>query len=90
MTIEEKFEKLKKFFRDAGSVATAFSGGTDSTFLLKIAKEVLATSNFEWLFLTHSKKQQNQNNFTEYDILERNEKIFNHFIERLEKSRLFK
>ncbi len=41
MTIEEKFEKLKKFFRDAGSVATAFSGGTDSTFLLKIAKEVL-------------------------------------------------
>ena len=33
---------------------------------------------------------ESKNNFTEYDILERNEKIFNHFIARLEDKNLFK
>ena len=33
---------------------------------------------------------ESKNDFTEYDILERNEKIFNHFVERLENSKLFK
>lgn len=39
--MQEKFDKLKKNLRELGSVAVAFSGGVDSTFLLKVAKEVL-------------------------------------------------
>lgn len=37
----EKYEKLKKNLRDLGTVAVAFSGGVDSTFLAKVSKEVL-------------------------------------------------
>ena len=39
--IEEKFIALKKILRELESVAVAFSGGVDSTFLLKVAQEVL-------------------------------------------------
>lgn len=39
--MEEKFEKLKEYIKSLGSVAVAFSGGVDSTFLLKTAYEVL-------------------------------------------------
>jgi uncharacterized protein len=37
----EKFEQLKAYLASLGSVAVAFSGGVDSTFLLKTAHEVL-------------------------------------------------
>ena len=36
-----KLDKLKEYLRGLGSVAAAFSGGVDSTFLLKVAQEVL-------------------------------------------------
>ena len=36
-----KFENLKKYLGQLGSVAVAFSGGVDSTFLLKVAHDLL-------------------------------------------------
>lgn len=41
MTLDEKFDRLNDLLRDCGSVAIAFSGGVDSTFLLYQAKVVL-------------------------------------------------
>lgn len=38
---EKKYEKLKEYIRSLGSVAVAFSGGVDSAFLLRVAKDVL-------------------------------------------------
>ena len=39
--MNEKFENLKKYLAELDSVAVAFSGGVDSTFLLKVAHDVL-------------------------------------------------
>ena len=39
--LEEKFQKLQNYLKELGSVAVAFSGGVDSTFLLKTAHDVL-------------------------------------------------
>ncbi|MBO5560091.1 MAG: ATP-dependent sacrificial sulfur transferase LarE [Firmicutes bacterium] len=41
MILDEKYEKLKEYLKSLGSVAVAFSGGVDSTFLLKTAHDVL-------------------------------------------------
>jgi len=39
--MEQKLEKLKESIKNLGSVAVAFSGGVDSTFLMQTAHEVL-------------------------------------------------
>lgn len=40
-SIEEKYSKLQDNLRSLGSVAVAFSSGVDSTFLLRVAHDVL-------------------------------------------------
>ena len=41
MLLDEKLELLKDIIGKKGSAAVAFSGGVDSTFLIRVAKEVL-------------------------------------------------
>lgn len=41
MEIEDKLDKLKKYLKQLESIAVAYSGGVDSTFLLKVARDVL-------------------------------------------------
>lgn len=43
MSLEQSHEKLKQILTDLGSVAVAFSGGVDSTFLLKTAHDTLGS-----------------------------------------------
>ncbi|WP_117168068.1 ATP-dependent sacrificial sulfur transferase LarE [Paraliobacillus sediminis] len=43
--LHEKYEKLTSILRDMNKVVVAFSGGVDSTFLLKVAVDTLGKAN---------------------------------------------
>ncbi len=45
MNLKEKHESLQDILRDLGRVVVAFSGGVDSSYLLKAAAETLGTQN---------------------------------------------
>jgi uncharacterized protein len=44
-SIKEKYDRLKKIFQSMGRVIVAYSGGVDSTLLLKVAKDTLGDEN---------------------------------------------
>ena len=44
-SVREKHESLKAIFKDMGKVLVAFSGGVDSTLLLKVAQDTLGNKN---------------------------------------------
>jgi pyridinium-3,5-biscarboxylic acid mononucleotide sulfurtransferase len=43
--MKEKYERLKEILKEMDNVVVAFSGGVDSTFLLKVAVDVLGVKN---------------------------------------------
>lgn len=45
MTFKDKHESLRRILKDLGRVVVAYSGGVDSTFLLKAAVDTLGTAN---------------------------------------------
>jgi uncharacterized protein len=45
MTLQDKYVKLKTILQEMKQVALAYSGGVDSTFLLKVAVDVLGSEN---------------------------------------------
>lgn len=45
MNTEEKYSSLKQILKDLGKVVVAYSGGVDSTFLLKAAVDTLGAEN---------------------------------------------
>ena len=45
MTLKDRHESLQKILKDLGQVVVAYSGGVDSTFLLKAAVDTLGAEN---------------------------------------------
>lgn len=61
---EEKLNKLKSFFTQAGTAAVAFSGGVDSTFLVKVAHEVLGDKMIAITLVANSFPARERNDAT--------------------------
>ncbi len=69
MSLEDKFQRLKEILRDYGTALVAFSGGVDSTFLLKVARDVLGPEQV--IALTATSPTYPQHEFEESQRLAR-------------------
>lgn len=59
--VYEKLDKLKLYLRTLGSVAVSFSGGVDSTFLLKVAHDELGENAVAVTAISHSFPEREKN-----------------------------
>ena len=66
MNLHEKYENLKNIIKSYGSLAVAFSGGVDSTFLLKIAYDVLGDNAIAVTARLRFFPEREQNEATEF------------------------
>lgn len=63
---KSKLMKLKAFFENEGSVAVAFSGGVDSTFLVKVAHEVLGNKMIAITLVANSFPARERNDASDF------------------------
>lgn len=74
--LKKKYEALQDYFRKLGSVAIAFSSGVDSTFMLKVAHDVLGDKAVAVTARSHSFPQREKAEATEFCKKEGIEHIF--------------
>jgi len=66
MNIKQKYETLKQYIYDLDNIIVAFSGGVDSTFLLKTAQDVLGDKVIAITARSHSFPQRELNEATTF------------------------
>ncbi len=66
LDIHQKKADLEAYLRELGSVAVAFSGGVDSTFLLKVAHDTLGDAAFAITAETHTMPKHDQEEAREF------------------------
>ena len=68
MTVElnGKYEKLRNYFKELGSAAIAFSSGVDSTFMLKVAHDVLGDKAIAVTARSHSFPSREKNEAADF------------------------
>jgi len=66
MKLSDKYSKLKEILTELESVAVAFSGGVDSTFLLKVAHDVLGDKAIAVTARSSTYPEREFNEATEY------------------------
>jgi len=64
--LNKKYEDLKNYFKNLGSVAVAFSSGVDSTFMLKVAHDVLGDKAVAVTARSHSFPAREKNEAAEF------------------------
>ena len=74
--LNKKYEMLKEYFKQLGSVAIAFSSGVDSTFMLKVAHDVLGDNAVAVTARSHSFPAREKNEAANFCKKEGIEHIF--------------